>query len=213
MDDVRDLREDSVPNRSSVPVARSSLTLHAKVQRPSTGPAFSPILVDDNVRWRSERCKDCHTSTFWSRLDSMAQHIQSVQTCTCLYSGVSIGLVTVAEVHPCEGFAARNHDPIELNTAGQVRQAQQMRKWEAGDERPEVKSHKMLIVSIQLETVEREDSLIRSCCPASSPMQGLETAVPSSNDTVAARRVARKRRFPGSSDNDVAHARKRRRYN
>ena len=142
-----------------------------------------------------------------------AQRLPLVQTCICLYGGVSIGLVKVAEVHPCEGFPAKNHDPIELDTAGQVRQAQQVREREVEDERSEVKSHKMLTVLIELETVERENSSIRSCCPASSPMQGLETTMTSFNDTVAVRRIARKRRFPGSSDDDVAHARKRRRYN
>jgi hypothetical protein len=206
MDDVRDLREDSVINRCSAPTARSSSILHAKMQMPS-------FLVDDNIHCCSERCRNCHASTFWSRLDPTAQHLPLVQTCTCLYSSVGISLVTVAEVHPCHGFPARNSGPIELDTAGQVRQVQQVRKWEAEDERPEVESHKMLTVFIQLETVEREDSLIRSCCPTSSPMQGLETAVPNSNDTVVVRRIPRKRRFPGSSDDDVAHARKRRRCN
>lgn len=163
------------------------------------------------------------------------------QTHIVSYGGVGIGPKTAAGGFPCHGLATSKSRSLELDMAGQVRQAQQVedvKKLEAECDRLdadcgrlEVELHRMRTALVQAqvrfmeETVKREDFSVHPCCPAITPTQSCSTfspmqepdavvpRLPSCNRKVVVCSIPKKRRHPSLGDDDVAHARKKRRCN
>ena len=243
MNDVGDFHESGVTHSPSALVVGSSSSSDVEAQKRSAGPALSFIPTDNGFGSCNEGHREGRTPTFLYCFDQKAQDSSFAQTDVVPYSGAGIGPTTAAEAPLSYSLPASKYRSLELDKAGQAREAEQVehvRKLEAECDRLdasyyrlEVELHKAQTARVQAraklmeETVKREDFFVRPFHPILaqtqshspfSPMQELDSVVsrlPSQKGTAPAviRSITRKRQCPTSGADTVAHALKRRRCN